>query len=82
MAGLCEGGNEPPGSLKALIEHNRTHHSDAGDIREFDDLVHGPWWIVRDQKGLPRHHQVLETQRSLGDPYYTAFVVPVKKNVS
>ncbi|KAJ4427193.1 hypothetical protein ANN_24810 [Periplaneta americana] len=41
MAGLCEGGNEPSGSLKAISNVSTTAHTSHGNLILLQELFHG-----------------------------------------
>ncbi|KAJ4432605.1 hypothetical protein ANN_21228 [Periplaneta americana] len=41
MAGLCEGGNEPPGSLKATSEEHRTSSQQERNLKKYKDIDFG-----------------------------------------
>ncbi|KAJ4434292.1 hypothetical protein ANN_22844 [Periplaneta americana] len=62
MAGLCEGGNEPPGSLKAS---NRS----PSETRYIFLLV--PRWMNLLQRGRARQRLTVDTQEAMGRDFHT-----------
>ncbi|KAJ4450775.1 hypothetical protein ANN_02205 [Periplaneta americana] len=56
MAGLCEGGNEPSGSLKAIC--NQQKESEASDnLNENDDVISRPSDIMETEHQIDKHKQ-------------------------